>query len=193
MLLVVLGGSACSWTDGPDDTSPAAGPDAERALLVTVPQVTQTSVTEAYKRLREAGLRVAIPERFTVAALHEPGPSTQRPRAGQRVPPGTVVTLELWPGPLGSPAYSPHTVTVSDLVGLSASEALEWVEDADLFFEIRDIPPLLPSDAAGLFDNYRVTAQSPAPGTRLGPGVLPEGGGFLPTPVILTVSPLAGA
>jgi beta-lactam-binding protein with PASTA domain len=79
---------------------------------VSVPRITQTNVTEAYKLLHEAGLRVEIPERFSVAALQEPGPAKQTPHPGELVPPATVVTLRLWNGPLASPARRPRTVVV---------------------------------------------------------------------------------
>lgn len=166
------------------------GPD--QTGLVSVPRVTQTNVTYAYELLHKAGLRVAIPEIFSVTALWVPGPASQSPRAGARVPAGTVVTIRLRGAPLGSPAWRPHTVTLRNLVGMQVSDALAWIGGAELFYEVRDIPPLPPSDAARLFDAYRVTRQSPEPGSRLSPGVLGKSGGFRPTPVILWVALDAG-
>jgi len=185
-LALFVGG--CDGTARESSPRQAAEPVTVPLEPVTVPRVTQTNVTFAYELLHKAGLQVAIPETFSVAALWEPGPESQSPHAGTPVPPGTVVTLHLRGGPLGSPAWRPHAVTVRDLVGMRASDALAWIEDANLFYEVRDIPPLPASDAAHLFDAYRVTRQSPAPGSRLSPGILGKSGGFRPTPVVLWVS-----
>jgi hypothetical protein len=154
-----------------------------------VPVATQTSVTSAYDLLHEVCLRVAIPERFSIQSLWEPGPATQNPRAGSKVPPGTVVTFHLRAGPLGSPGIRPHAVVIPDFTGTTASAAVKWVADADLFYEVNDISPLRPSDAAHLLDVYRVEAQSPEAGSKLSPGVLGQDGGFSPTPVKLAVTP----
>jgi hypothetical protein len=186
--LVAVACSACNWTSpSAEDDAPTSSQQDEGGL-VTVPRVTHTDIVSAYDVLHEAGLRVEIPERFEIRSLQSLVPASQDPRPGVRVPVGSVVSLTLRTGPLGSPASSPHTVQVANLVGRSASAAIGWVENAELFFEIEDVPPLLPSDAAHLFDAYRVTHQSPAPGTRLGPGVLQDGT-FVLTPMILTVAP----
>jgi hypothetical protein len=76
------------------------------------------------------------------------------------------------------------TVTVPSLVGRRVSEALLWIQRAELFYEVREVPPLPPSDARHLFDAYTVARQSPEPGTRLAPGVI-ERDGFRPTPIVL--------
>lgn len=188
-MFVVIACSACDWPfAGEHGTAPTSA-DRCQADLVTVPVTTQTSVTSAYDLLHEACLRVAIPETFSVQSLWEPGPVKQEPRAGSRVPPQTVVTLHLQGGPLGSPAWQPHTVALPDFVGMTASAAAEWIDNAGLFYEINDIDPLLPSDAPHLLDAYFVKTQSPEAGSRLSPGVLGQDGGFTPTPVTPVVSP----
>jgi hypothetical protein len=189
-VFLVIACSACDWPfvchrDGAQTSSDRC----QQTALVTVPLATQTSVTYAYDLLHEACLRVAIPETFTITSLWEPGPAKQDPRAGSRVPPGTVVTLQLQDGPLGSPAWNPHTVVVPDFISLTASAAVEWIDAAGLFYEIKDIGPLLPSDTPHLLDAYWVKTQSPAAGSELTPGVIGQEGGFTPTPVSLVVTP----
>jgi beta-lactam-binding protein with PASTA domain len=164
--------------------SGCAGDD--RPEVVTVPRVTQTSVTLAYELLRKSDLRVAIPESFEMHALWEPMPASQSPKAGAVVAAGTVVTLTLTGGPLGSPAWRPHTVEVRELVGMRASSAVQWLMDAELSWDVRDIPPLPPSDESHLLAAYRVVRQAPSAGTPTSPGVLD--GGYRVTPVVLWVA-----
>jgi beta-lactam-binding protein with PASTA domain len=178
LLLVAVALLAFSAACGKEEN----GPD-----NVVVPLVTQTNVTSAYDLLHEAGLRVAIPQQFRLEALQEPGPRKQSPRAGARVPGGTVVTLTLWGGPLGSPRGGVGKHTLADFGGTSVSEAVRWIDDHDLFWKIAVVPPLPPSDEPHLLDAYVVTGQRPAPGSELARGILHKGGGYQPTPVALFV------
>lgn len=174
-LLVVSLTSGCFW-------------DEKATLYVKEPFVNETSIDRGFDLLREAGLRVSIPESFTVGSLLSPGPQSASPHGGTRVPVGTVVTLKLWRGPLGSPAVcQPAPIwTVEDLRGLSLTEAIRRVPRC-FSWEAPDLPPLHASEAPHLFDAYRVVSQQPVPGTRLQPGIIRRhatGNGYLPTPVI---------
>jgi hypothetical protein len=83
-------------------------------------------------------------------------------------------------------------VTPRNPLGMQVSDAFRWIGDADLFYDVRDIPPLPASAAATLFDAYRVTRQSAGSRALLSPGVLGRSGGFRPTPVLLWVARDAG-
>jgi beta-lactam-binding protein with PASTA domain len=169
-LSAVLLTSGCFW-------------EKKETAYVTEPFVNGTDIVHGFDLLRDAGLRVSIAEPFTVGSLLSPGPESTSPHGGTWVPVGTVVTLKLWRGPLGSPAVCrpAPTWTVEDLRGLSLAEAIRRVPRC-FFWEARDLPPLQASDAPHLLDAYRVVSQQPAPGTKLQPGIL--GTGYRPTPVI---------
>lgn len=154
------------------------------AKYVKQPFVAGRDVPGEFDLLREAGLRVSISKSFTVGSLETPGVRKAFPQSGTRVRVGRVVTLKLFRGPLASllTVCKPMpTWTVEDLRGLSLSEAISRVPRC-FFWEARDLPPLHASEAAHLFDAYRVVSQRPAPGAKLQPGIL--GKGYRPTPVI---------
>ena len=71
---------------------------------VRVPDVSHgETVFTAYERLRQRGLRVSIPRRFSLAALCLPGPGAQMPRPGATVARGRVVRLTRLGCAVGSP------------------------------------------------------------------------------------------
>jgi hypothetical protein len=126
---------------------------------VEVPLADRTDIQGRFDHLRDAGLRVSIPESFTVASLHLPNVQSEVPHAGTRVPVGSIVTLRLGIAPLGSPALCQPapTWTVDDLRGISLTEAIRRVPRC-FFWEAHDLPPLQASDAPHLFDAYRVVS-----------------------------------
>lgn len=135
--------------------------------VVRVPTVTDTQVVTAFDRLRAAGLRVAIPHRFSVDSNRVPMPVRQHPAAESSVEWGTVVTLELEGGLTGSLVWSgPGEVVLRDLVGSGLSAAIAWLDGAGLEWSAVDLPPLASADSNSLFDNYQVTSQDRPPGTR---------------------------
>ena len=51
-----------------------------------------------------------------------------------------------------------------DLVGWRLSDAIRFAEKAGVFWEVKDVPPLPPTEADDLFDAYFVDTQTPANG-----------------------------
>jgi len=142
---------------------------------VAVPKVTEgASVTRAYAKLRYHGLRVAIPVSFSVASLCLPSAYAQVPRAGARVPPGTVVRLTELRCALaspGAPVPAPPPVVVPDLTNGSVTSAVDWADTSGLHWETGELAPLRPSWRMRLLDNYIVTAQDPTAGSTATSGV----------------------
>jgi hypothetical protein len=155
---------------------------------VTVPlRAQQTSIVGAYDLLHRLGLRVELTRQTMISSLYEPS-AKLFPRAGTRVPGGSVVQITPTGGPLGSPAVlksNPH-YRVPDFTGRPASAAIRWAEDRRMFWSIPELPALKASNAPHLFDAYRVTAQQPKPGGTIVQGVM-VGRGFKPTPLTLSV------
>ncbi len=86
----------------------------------------------------------------------------QRPPAGERVPLGTAVALQVSSGP---PEPNPELVVVPPVTGGSVDGAREVLERSILALEVVD-------SVAGDAPRGTVTAQSPSPGTRVDPGTL---------------------
>ena len=77
---------------------------------------------------------------------------------------------------------------VPGLIVKSAREAVSWVSSCrGLYWAIPNLPALAPSTAPHMFDDYRLTAQAPAPGRMLYQGFF-VGRGYHPTPLTLTVA-----
>jgi hypothetical protein len=166
--------------------------DEREARILTVPQVTGTGVVRAYDLARAAGFRVAVGNRFSVSALCEPIAEGQVPRIGEVLPEGAVVTINAGICPLGSPAVRLPlpTATVPDFRGRLASEVVEWASGREMYWWVRGASALAAGSAPHLLDNYRVTRQSPRPGSRLRPGLFVRSGGsrgFRPTPITVWV------
>lgn len=171
-----------------------AAPGGAQVKLVRVPRVTgRGDMFSAYDVLRSAGFRVAVANGFSATSLQDPGVLTQRPRRGSVVPEGSVVTITAGVGAVGSsgvPKPMP-TAVVPSFAGKPPAKVIAWAEHRRLYWAIRQIPPLPPSSAPHLLDNFRVTRQQPAPGSRLRLGVITHGStgrGFRPTPVTVWVA-----
>lgn len=145
---------------------------------VTVPDVSGgPGILVAYRRLRNRGLRAAIPSSFSVASLCMPSAGAQSPRARARVRRGTVVSLSGLRCALASPGMPvppPPSVVVPELIGTSLSSAVSWAEAAGLAWQVDELAPLEPSWQMELFDNYVVRAQRPAAGSTATAGMALE-------------------
>ncbi len=139
---------------------------------VVVPRLTgATDVLEAYRRLRRVGLRMAIPQSFSLGSLCLPSAGAQWPAAGARVAAGATVAVRRLFCAVGSPAAGTGETVVPDLTGWRASAAVGSAARALLYWELDGLAPLRGGARAELLDNYVVTGQSPAGGSRLGRGV----------------------
>ena len=163
-------------TTAPAD-NPAEAPQPSDPEAVVVPDLTDTPIIEAFEALRANGLLVAISDGYSVGRVWEPEPTTMTPEPGQQVDPGSVVTLDLGGAPARFPDDVPNveeTVAMPDLVGMNLREAVERLEGLNLFWLVREIPALPPSDADHLFDKYRVISQFPEPDFELSVGLLAD-------------------
>lgn len=148
----------------------AAGLQAAVSRSVVVPQ-TSGSVLAVYDRLHAAGLRVSVPRELSFDSLAPPTVAKVTPAVGRRVARGSVVTLYLSrsAGRLPTPTGHLPSYVVPTFVGHSVGAAYAWVKNRRLAFKAY-LGPLKAGSARGLFANYRVTRQRPAPGGRLALG-----------------------
>jgi beta-lactam-binding protein with PASTA domain len=168
--------------------SPAAGRTPPRRVVV--PKVTRAlDLRAAYARLAKAGLRMAIPQAFSLRSLCLPSARTQSPAAGKHVPRAATVTVGGLTCFLGSPAGgSQQAAVVPDFTGRTASSAVHWAESNQLYWELDRLPALRPSTRTTLLENYVVTSQRPAPGSLLARGMACPGvasGCFVATPLVM--------
>jgi hypothetical protein len=154
-----------------------------------VPPLASGGVPEQFDRLRERGFRVAIPGTTRFLATTAPYVVGQRPRAGTRLPWGSVVRLRVALGPVGSPSGPSKlpSYRVPDFVGKRLAAAIGWTHGKVLFWQT-DLPPLPPSSAKHLFNAYVVTGQRPRPGSHLRLWIF-NGQGVRLTPLVLEVAP----
>jgi beta-lactam-binding protein with PASTA domain len=133
---------------------------------VVVPGFQSSDVLVTFDRLRERGLRVAISSTMHFYPNISPVVVGQMPRAGTRVDWGSVVTLRLVGGPIGSPV-GPRKLPVyrvPDFGGKPLADAVAWTQDKTIYWAT-DLPPLPSSSAKHLFDAYVVTSQRPVAGS----------------------------
>lgn len=112
---------------------------------VAVPLVINLTVAEATSQLAKAGLATRIEEGGERVA-------DQVPKPGSRVPAGASVLIYT-----EKPRYAEGVITVPDLTGLSAKEAVELLADLGLAFK--------PAGTAA-----RAARQEPAAGAQVAPG-----------------------
>jgi beta-lactam-binding protein with PASTA domain len=135
---------------------------------VVVPGVRNGNVPFAFDRLRESGLRVAIPSTIPFRETSWPRVTGQTPSAGTRVAWGSVVTLRVTGGFIGSPA-GPRKLPVyrvPEFNGKPLADAVAWTKGKTVYWA-SDLPPLPSSNAKHLFDAYVITSQRPAAGSDL--------------------------
>jgi hypothetical protein len=156
---------------------------------VAVPlRAQQTDVVGAYDLLHRLGLRVALTRATRMSSLFATTVKLS-PRAGTRVPSGSIVKITPTGGLIGSPGVlksNPH-YRVPDFIGRDPSAAIRWANKHEMFWAITRLPALPASNVPHLLDAYRIVAQQPKPGGTIGQGVM-VGGGFKPTPLTLTVA-----
>lgn len=169
-------------------TGACNGKEELESATVTVP-LAGGDVESTYSTLHAAGLRVSIPEPFGLSALVGQQVRVEFPRPPAVVPRGTVAVLRpTFRGLIGSPGVRWHKDRLPSFIGLTVTEATNWIGEHDLYWEIERMPALPPSDAEHLVDAYVVVAQNPKEGSLLEPGILHPGGAFEVTPVHLTVN-----
>ena len=161
---------------------------------VIVPRVRSVSLLFAFDRLRDRGLRVAIPSRMHFYPTSAPMLVRQVPRAGTRVKWGSVVTLRVVDGPIGTP-IGPRDLPiyrVPDFRGKPLADAVSWTQDKWVYWTT-DLPPLPPSSVKDLFEAYVVTSQRPVAGSNaqlsIPVRVRRLGRGVRLTPLVLEVAP----
>jgi len=159
-----------------------------RPDTVVAPGVRGGGFPFAFERLRERGLRVAIPSAIHFQATSSPMVAGQTPPAGTRVKWGSVVTLRTSWGPIGSPGGPDElpVYRVPEFRGKTLGDAVAWTEGKTIYWET-DLPPLPPSSAKHLFDAYVVRSQRPAAGSGLKLWVRVAGRGVRLTPLALDV------
>jgi hypothetical protein len=155
---------------------------------VTVPTFERGDVPDAFARLRARGLRVAIPATTHFYATTAPRVASVTPRPGARVDWGSVVTLHVATGFIGSPVGPKKlpVYRVPDFAGQPLANAVAWTQGKLVYWET-ELPPLPPSRANRLFDAYVVTSQRPAAGSEVRLWMR-EGRGVRPTPLVLDVA-----
>lgn len=166
----------------------SAGCEQSKLSRVRVPPTT-TRLMTAYQNLRSRGLRVAIPQRFSYKSFREPQVSAQIPDAGTLVPRGSTVSLRVGPGSLGllGLRLGGRASRVPNFVGGPLSDATSWADRKRLLWQV-NLHALPASAAATLFDAYRVTTQTPSPGSSLSQ-IVRSAAGIRPTPLLLTAEP----
>jgi PASTA domain len=156
---------------------------------VVVPGVRGGGFPFAFDRLRERGLRVAIPATLHLGATTPPMVAEQTPPAGTRVKWDSVVTLRTSWGPIGSPSGPDElpVYRVPEFHGKALGDAVAWTKGKTIYWET-DLPPLPPSSAKHLFDAYVVRSQRPTAGSGLKLWIRVPGRGVRLTPLALDVA-----
>jgi hypothetical protein len=155
---------------------------------VVVPGIRGGGLPFAFNQLRDHGLRVAIPSTIPFGATSSPMVMGQTPARGTRVDWGSVVTLRLWGGFIGSPAGPKKLLVyrVPQFAGRPLADAVAWTEGKTVYWA-SDLPPLPPSSAKHLFDAYVITSQHPGAGVDVKLWVRTRNGVRL-TPLVLEVA-----
>jgi hypothetical protein len=160
---IAIAGSLCLVVSG----SSAAG-------QAVVPDVLGLNVVRAYDAVHEAGFAVQIEEPIEMDAIvrHQSSPPGTTGRAGSPVVLDVDAQSLLGLLPPGPRRRMPR------LVGKALPDAIQTLQDLELLWSPGRLPTLPATMRPRLFDNYRVSAQSPAPGTLFTQTVvreIPEG------------------
>ncbi len=141
-----------------------------RTTRVQVPRV-HGDVIGVYNRLHRLGLRVSIPKAIVFNSMSPPQVVGTLPGAGRRVRAGSVVTLVLVHRAATSIAGKGRlpSYRVPPLVGGGVDSAYGWVRHKRLVFWAW-LAPLTGGNAPGFLANWYVSAQRPAPTSRLALG-----------------------
>ena len=156
---------------------------------VVVPGIRSGGLLFAFDRLRSSGLRVAIPSTIHFYPTSSPLVMGQMPRGGTRAKWGSVVSLRLIGGSIGSPAGPTKlpVYRVPDFSGKPLADAVAWTKCKTVYWAA-DLPPLAPSSAKHLLDAYVVRSQRPTAGSDVKLWTRIRNGVRL-TPLILETTP----
>lgn len=139
------------------------------AEQVTVPNLHQKSVVDAYAQLRGLGLKVEIDGAFNLTPNRTSWVEGQAPEAGNDVGRGSVVTLHPGFGAIGMLAMSKaqgRPIVVPPVVGEDLGLAVRMLDDAGLFWDAPDVGPLEPTNADTLYANFEVARAEVEPGRK---------------------------
>jgi beta-lactam-binding protein with PASTA domain len=143
-----------------------------------VPDVVGMNVVSAYDAVHEAGFAVQIDEPIELDAIvnHQSRGSGTIGRAGSPV----ALDLDAHPmvGRWPPGGWTPH---MPRLVGKPLPDAIQTLQALGLLWAVAPLPALPATLRPSLFDNYRVSAQRPAPGTEYTQTVVREIPGGLST------------
>ena len=130
------------------------------AEQVTVPNLHEKSIVEAYAQLQELGLKVAIDGPIRVGSNSTSWIGGHAPEAGNDVDVGSVVTLHPTPFPMGSifAVDQPDPVVLPDLIGLRVDVTTRKLDKLRLLWSIESMPPLPASDVPTLLTSTAVEA-----------------------------------
>lgn len=164
----------------------------EARVTIRVPSVNGRSLPAAYAELHRDRLRVTVPRSYAidwsgecVPLVTESGPAAGRPaRRGVPIVLQTRIPLCAAASP-ANPDPLPRA-RIPSFAGRRLPVAIGWVRRHHLLWSAR-FPALQRADAATLDSNYSITSQTPAAGTVLTTGVTTADGGWLPTPLHLTL------
>lgn len=137
------------------------------AEQVTVPNLHQKSVVDAYAQLRALGLKVEIDGAFNLTPNRTSWVDGHAPEAGNNVDRGSVVTLHPGFGAIGMLAMSKgqgRPMVVPPVVGEELGLAVRMLDDAGLFWDAPDVGPLEPTGADTLYANFVVEWSEVEPG-----------------------------
>jgi beta-lactam-binding protein with PASTA domain len=157
--VIAIAGTLCLVVSG----SSAAG-------QAVVPDVVGLNVVSAYYDVRDAGFAVQIDEPIEIGAMvsHQSSPPGSKGREG------APVVLDLDTGPHGLLPNGGWTPRMPRLVGKPLPDAIQTLQALGLLWSVARLPALPATLRPSLFDNYRVIAQSPKPGTRFTQTVVRE-------------------
>jgi hypothetical protein len=165
--VIAIAGTLCLVVSG----SSAAG-------QAVVPDVVGLDVVSAYYDIHDAGFAVQIDEPFEMDSMvsHQSSPPGTKRHAG------SPVVLELDARHLGE-KWPPGgwTRRMPRLVGKPLPDSIQTLQALGLLWWVAPLPVLPATPRPSLFDNYRVSAQRPAPGTEYTQTVFRETPGGLLT------------
>ena len=135
-----------------------------------VPDVVGLSAVRAYDAVHEAGFAVRIDEPIELDAIV----SHQSRRSGTTGRAGSPVALDVEAQYFGALLPPGASRRMPRLVGKPLPEAVLTLQLLGFLWSVAPLPALPASLRPRLWDNYRVSAQWPAPGTRFTQTVIRE-------------------
>jgi beta-lactam-binding protein with PASTA domain len=183
ILLLALGGAYAAYA--------AYGSNGSRDVVI--PKDALAPLDESYALLRSLHVHVLVAfldkPTLNITSFQEPVVAQVWPPPGSRVGRGESVTLVAEVGSFEdiAVARSHPDYRVPNFVGRPASAAINWARRHELTWAIPKLPPLASTSQHELYAAYLVVAQQPKPGATLGQGHRTRSGGWMPTPLTLTV------